>query len=115
VGAADARATAAVTAAVWRELTERGFVVVEDALDAATVEAAAREAAALREAGLLHCGACEPPDEVGESECGPGGKALGSNLPPSMRPDGFVDCRGITHSANHPPPPSGGCRCADLP
>ena len=73
MGAADARATAAVTAAVWRELTERGFVVVEDALDAATVEAAAREAAALREAGLLHCGACEPPDEVGESECGPGG------------------------------------------
>jgi hypothetical protein len=53
----DARADAAVTAEVWRSLVVDGFAVIDDALDAATVAAAAAGAEELRGAGLMHCGA----------------------------------------------------------
>jgi len=53
----DARADAAVTAEVWRSLVVDGFAVIDDAVDAATVAAAAAGAEELRGARLMHCGA----------------------------------------------------------
>lgn len=56
-GRPDARADAAVTAEVWRSLVVDGFAVIDHAVDAVTVAAAAAGAEELRGARLMHCGA----------------------------------------------------------